>query len=461
MRLAAHILIAFCLVVGVSAVAVQADTQAQKDKDKKKKKVKPAPKKDPKPKTEPMRKTDPKPKTEPMRKTGPKPKENTQTFVGEVVRVYGPGPSGSIIIKHANGTGKSFTLTSATKVGGIPGVHSLAHMVKGQLVTVTFVGKTALGVHVTRQAPPTKVIVAKHKFTGKVTERNSDAFGDNGHVSVQNGDGTTKKFRVSNGTYIDYKFANGKKAVHTLQGVARGQTAEVHYAGQDAARIHILFTNPHKSQPFNAAGFKGWVLRGSASESHWVRGHAKMDPNNHAALSVSRPRPATKGRPAAHEFVNTGAGIDLYTEREYGDVNVHLDFMIPRHSDSGVYLMGKYEVQILDQAGRTAALGPRDVGSIYNETAPLMNAAKPAGQWQHLVVHFQAPRFNADGVKVANAKFLKVILNGKVIQENVEAYTPTGGALDRTEMPTGPLLLQGDCGAVAYRHIKITPAKAK
>jgi hypothetical protein len=103
-------------------------------------------------------------------------------------------------------------------------------------------------------------------------------------------------------------------------------------------------------------------------------------------------------------------------------------------------------------------VGPGDIGGLYGAAAPKLNAAKAPGEWQQFVIEFQAPRFQ-DGKKVANAVFKKVLLNGKVIHENVEMSGVTGGSLGRGEQPRGPLMFQGNHGAVAYRNIGIKAAE--
>jgi hypothetical protein len=85
-----------------------------------------------------------------------------------------------------------------------------------------------------------------------------------------------------------------------------------------------------------------------------------------------------------------------------------------------------------------------------------VNAARAPGEWQTFVIDFQAPRF--DGArKVQNAVFRRVELNGQVIHENVEVSSPTSGSLGLGEAATGPLMFQGDQGAVSYRNIRLTP----
>ena len=87
------------------------------------------------------------------------------------------------------------------------------------------------------------------------------------------------------------------------------------------------------------------------------------------------------------------------------------------------------------------------------------NASKAPGEWQSFDVIFQAPRFDAQGKKTANAKFLKVTLNDKVIHENVEVKGPTPSCLTGKEKAEGPIMFQGDHGPVAFRNIKVTPKK--
>ena len=102
-----------------------------------------------------------------------------------------------------------------------------------------------------------------------------------------------------------------------------------------------------------------------------------------------------------------------------------------------------------------------DVGGIYDTAAPKTNASKAPGEWQSFDIVFQAPRFDSAGKKTANARFLKVVLNGKVIQENAEVKGPTAASLGGAEKPEGPLMLQGDHGPVAFRNIKLKPMSAR
>ena len=150
----------------------------------------------------------------------------------------------------------------------------------------------------------------------------------------------------------------------------------------------------------------------------------------------------------------------LVTKAEHGDCRAHVEFMVPKGSNSGVYFQGRYEIQVLDSWG-VAKPGSGDCGGVYERwkdgkgyegTPPKVNASLPPGQWQTFDVWFRAPRFDAAGKKTADARFVKVIHNGKVIHENVKVTGPTRSAMFEDERPTGPLMFQGDHGPVAYRN---------
>jgi hypothetical protein len=200
-------------------------------------------------------------------------------------------------------------------------------------------------------------------------------------------------------------------------------------------------------EPFNGKDLTGWKAK-HPDKSNWGVGTAALNPQNAGELKLEA---------GGKEMGNTkGGGSDIYSEQEFGDGTYEVEVMVPKGSNSGIYLMGEYEVQVLDSFGKKE-IGMGDMGAIYSASVPKVNASKAAGEWQKFVIEFQAPKFDADGKKTANAKVLKATLNGQLIHENVEIKSSTGGALAGKEAATGPLMFQGDHGAVAYRNIKITP----
>jgi hypothetical protein len=213
-----------------------------------------------------------------------------------------------------------------------------------------------------------------------------------------------------------------------------------------AARLHAA--DPKPVELFNGKDLSGWKLKGDAKKSHWAAAAVTVDPTKSGELVVAPSGSATLAN-------LKGGGVDISTDQKFGDCTIEVEFMVPKGSNSGVYVMGEYEVQVFDSYGKEK-LGMGDLGALYSAAAPKVNAAKKPGEWQKFVIDFQAPKFEG-GKKTANAKFLKVTLNGQVLHENVEMKGPTPGGLTGREAATGPLMFQGDHGPVAFRNIRITP----
>jgi hypothetical protein len=169
-----------------------------------------------------------------------------------------------------------------------------------------------------------------------------------------------------------------------------------------------------------------------------------------------------------HAHGKYGSQYELITNLKHGDLDLELDFMLAKGSNSGIYLQGNYEVQLFDSWGKKTAKYS-DCGGIYERWndakpegekgyegyAPRFNLAKAPGLWQHLEISYQAPRFDANGKKVANAVFLYVKLNGVIIHENVEQSGPTRGSLTAEDVAMGPLRFQGDHGSLAIKNIVV------
>lgn len=206
-------------------------------------------------------------------------------------------------------------------------------------------------------------------------------------------------------------------------------------------------------------GLKAW----KAPTGDWAEvGSVKIDPANEKRLASE----AGSGL-----IVNgkLGRTFNLVSREEFGDVEMHVEFLIPKGSNAGVKLHGQYEIQILDSFGK-ATPAATDCGGIYPRAEllptyryldkgypPKVNACKPAGEWQTLDITFRSPRFGADGKKTQDAEFVKVLLNGQVVQEDQKVPCPTGHAWKNKESARGPVLLQADHGPVAFRSVKVRP----
>ena len=206
--------------------------------------------------------------------------------------------------------------------------------------------------------------------------------------------------------------------------------------------------------------FAGW--RQPVGEWQMV-GEVAKDPANEKALAAKPGTGAIYNGPK-------GRTKDIVTADEFGDIAMHVEFMVPRGSNSGIYFMGRYEIQVYDSYGVEKDAYPGiECGGIYQRWdakrgkgkegfeghSPRVNASKPPGEWQTFDVIFRAPRFDADGKKTANAQFAKVVHNGQIIHENVELTGPTRSGGPEQEKAAGPLRFQGDHGPVAYRNLRV------
>ena len=148
----------------------------------------------------------------------------------------------------------------------------------------------------------------------------------------------------------------------------------------------------------------------------------------------------------------------IITKEHFGDVKLHIEFRTPFMPDargqgrgnSGVYLQGRYEVQILDSYGLEGK--DNECGGIYKVGSPLVNMCAPPMQWQTYDITFRAPRFDANGEKTDPAT-LRVLHNGVTIQDNVKASGPTTAAPDNTEKGPGGIYLQDHGNPVQFRNI--------
>lgn len=224
-----------------------------------------------------------------------------------------------------------------------------------------------------------------------------------------------------------------------------------------AAGCSSTASGPAWTALFNSQDLTGWKCSGA--DNAWMAASAvKVDPADPARFTI-----ATDGKLDILVNGPTGKTCNLYTEAEFGDCEAHIEFCVPRGSNSGIYFMGSYEIQVFDSYGKSDVTFS-DCGGIYarwiNDQnveghAPRVNASRAPGEWQTFDVVFRAPRFDAAGNITAKPRFEKVLHNGQLVHENVELNGFTRAALIEKPAPRGPIMLQGDHGPVAYRNIII------
>jgi hypothetical protein len=209
-------------------------------------------------------------------------------------------------------------------------------------------------------------------------------------------------------------------------GVLKGQ---VRYAD---GKIHHF--EGKRAPELAAAGAPRWGAPVTLFDGKTLNGWRLRDPNAKMGWAV------VNGELAV---VNPEGNADLVTERTFQDLKLHIEFNVEPHSNSGVYLRGRYEIQILDDP--TKVTEEHGCGALYSRIAPSLDATKPAGEWQAYDITLVGRR-------------LTVVLNGKTIIDNALVDGITGGAVNPFEGEPGPLMLQGDHGKVRFRNIILTPA---
>ena len=201
--------------------------------------------------------------------------------------------------------------------------------------------------------------------------------------------------------------------------------------------------------------FSGWRLSepGPAPDLSRVRFGTPVNLFNGRDLTgwrLTNPNQANGFKVVNGELVNDPVSPEgqrlsfgnLRTDAEFNDFKLTLEVNIPAGSNSGVYLRGIYEIQVVDSYGRTP--DSHSMGALYSRVVPSASAEKPAGQWQTMEI-------------ILYQRHVTVVLNGIKVIDNKPALGPTGGAMHADVLRSGPIYLQGDHGRVLYRNIVLTP----
>ena len=175
------------------------------------------------------------------------------------------------------------------------------------------------------------------------------------------------------------------------------------------------------------------------------------------------------GKPASWAVADgamTSAKSDIVSKEKYGDFKLHVEFCEPvlpeevkgqERGNSGVYLQGRYEIQVLDSYGLKSKKD--DCGAVYNIKAPSENACKPPGEWQTYDITFTAAKYDADGKKTADPA-VTVVQNGVKIQDGTPIPHATGSEIMKPGPTPGPILLQYHNNGVRFRNVWIIPGAA-
>ena len=169
---------------------------------------------------------------------------------------------------------------------------------------------------------------------------------------------------------------------------------------------------------FNGRGFAGWTFDNPEKSSSWVVQEGCL--------------------------VNKSAGSNIATEGKFRDFKLHIEVNCPTNANSGIYLRGRYEVQVEDDSLQEPP--SHHMGAIYGFLAPVPEQPRLPGAWQSFDITLVG-------------RFVTVVQNGQTIIDNQEIPGITGGALDSHEELPGPIYLQGDHGGIAYRNIVLSQSR--
>jgi hypothetical protein len=297
----------------------------------------------------------------------------------------------------------------------------------------------------------------KNPFLGRwdltITPQNGGAYP--GWMEITEKDGKLEGRQQPRGgawrVLVAAKVDNGH-LVATIQGAGRGPEVTWDFTGSgdkiagvekrgDAAGPSIAGARaPELKKPmpkawsepvalFNGKDLTGWEPMGNAQNNKWVARDGELVNDN--------PPPA-EGQPRGPGAAN------IKTTGKYQDFKLHIEVNCPEHGNSGIYLRGRYEIQVGTEGGTQPT---HEMGAVYSHYAAAGNIGNKLGEWTSFDITFVG-------------RHLTVMRDGVKIHDNVEIPGPTGGALDSNESDPGPFFLQGDhVGVIRYRNIRVQTAK--
>lgn len=181
-----------------------------------------------------------------------------------------------------------------------------------------------------------------------------------------------------------------------------------------------------------------------AAAPQWLEPVRLFNGHDLTGWTFDNPQQASSWKVENGTLVNAGAGSNLVTTEKFEDFKLHIEFNCPAKANSGVYLRGRYEVQVEDDS--LAEPPSHHMGAVYGFLAPSPEMPRRPGEWQSFDITLVG-------------RVITVVQNGKTIIDKQEIPGITGGALDSREELPGPFYLQGDHGGIAYRNIVVTAAK--
>ena len=242
-----------------------------------------------------------------------------------------------------------------------------------------------------------------------------------------------KKDKSATITKVDFGIENGKLAGTIVKTLPNGKVERDTFTG---AKIPPMpKTAPDLSKVkfgerislFNGKDMTGWQTHEADKKNGWGV--------QNGTLKNTTPKT---------DFSATGAYANLKTTSKFDDFRLHIEFLVEEQRNSGVYLRGMYEAQVVDRDSRMQ--GIQGVGAIFGAIAPTANAGKPGGQWQTYDITLVD-------------RHITVVLNGQKVIDNKPIAGPTAGAVHTNPALPGPIYLQGDHTNVAYRNIYLEPVQ--